>query len=77
MTIKVGDTIPSMKLMMATAGGAEGDLHRRDLQGQEGGAVRGSRRLHADLQRQAPAGLRAERRRAARPRASTPSPAWR
>ena len=42
------------------AGGPEGGVHRRRLQGQEGGAVRSAGRLYPHLQCQAPAWVRAE-----------------
>ena len=47
------------------------------LQGQDGRVVLGAGCVHADLRCQASAGLRREGRRLSRPRASTPSPAWR
>ena len=49
MAIKVGDKLPSGNVLRMTARRPEAEDHRRGVQGQEGGAVRGARRLHADL----------------------------
>ena len=57
MTIKVGDKVPSATLTTFGAGRSRADQHRRALQGQDRGPVRGAGRLHADLLGQAPAEL--------------------
>ena len=49
MTIKVGDNIPEGKFRVMTAEGPGWKTDRRGFQGQEGGAVRRARRVHADL----------------------------
>ena len=63
MAIKVGDKLPNATFRVMTAEGPQAEDHRRGVQGQEGRAVRGARRLHADLQQPAPAGLPEQRRR--------------
>ena len=61
MTIKVGDQIPSMKLMMGTPDGPKETSTDEVFKGKKVVLVRSTGSLHANLQRQAPAELRAER----------------
>ena len=61
MTIKVGDTIPSMKLMVATAEGPK-EISTDEIFKGRRWCVRGPGRFHPDLQCQASARFRAERR---------------
>ena len=63
MPIKVGDRLPEAKFRVMTSEGRRVEDHRRSLQGQEGRAVRGARRLHRHLPQDARALGYPERRR--------------
>ena len=73
MTISVGDKLPEATFKTMTDGRVEDPDLRRRVCRQEGRAVRRSRRLHADLQQQPPAGLSRKPRRHPRHAASTRS----
>ena len=73
MTIKVGDTLPSTHIPRHDRGRPEAENHRRGVQGQEGGAVRGAGRLHADLHARTICRASSRMPRPSRPRASTRS----
>ena len=60
MTIQVGDRLPQATFRVMTAGRPGSQDHGRHLQGSQGGAGRGPRRLHAHLPPEPSAGLRAE-----------------